>query len=113
MRRFLIEYRFVISLALAAIAGAAGLRAWPFPAGNPLLGLIEVNQPAIYAGFSYAYATAWFSTPFFLIKIVFSFVYIFVARPDRRVKPAALYFALTPGKVVVPKEIESMCNRRI
>ena len=52
MRRFLIEYRFVISLALAAIAGAAGLRAWPFPAGNPLLGLIEVNQPAIYAGFS-------------------------------------------------------------
>jgi hypothetical protein len=90
MRRVLIEYRFVISLALAAAAGGAGLHAWPFPAGSPLLGLIEVNQPAIYAGFSYAYATAWFSTPFFLINIVFSFVYIFVARADRRVKSAAL-----------------------
>jgi hypothetical protein len=90
MRRVLIEYRFVISLALAAIAGGAGLRAWPFPAGNPLLGLIAVQQPAIYAGFAYAYATAWFSTPFLLMNIVGSFVYIFVARADRRVIPAAL-----------------------
>src|SRR4051812_7504256 len=90
MRRVLIEYRFVISLALATITGVAGLHAWPFPAGNPLLGLVQVKQPAIYAGFSYAYATTWFSTPFFLINVVFSFVYIFVARADRRVKPAAL-----------------------
>ena len=90
MRHFLIEYRFVISLALAAIVGGAGLHAWPFPTDHPLLGLIEVNRPAIYAGFAYAYTTAWFSTPFFLINVVFSFVYIFVARTDHRAKPAAL-----------------------
>jgi len=91
MRRVLIEYRFVISLGRWRRSSAgAGLHAWPLPADHPLLGLIEANRPAIYAGFSYAYATAWFSTPFVLINLVGSFAYIFLTRADRAVHAAPL-----------------------
>src|SRR5260221_8215664 len=84
----LVESRFVISLALSAVAGIAGLHTWPFPADNSLLALIEVSRPTLFAGFSYAYATVWFSTPFFVLNILFSLAYIFVARTDR---PARLW----------------------
>jgi ABC-type amino acid transport system permease subunit len=81
--RFLVEYRFVLSLACSAVAGVAGLHAWPFPAENVFLALLQVRQPAIYAGFSYTYAAMWFSTPFLVLSGGFSFLYIFVARWDR------------------------------
>ena len=90
MRRVLVEYRFVTSLALAAIAGAAGLRVWPFPSDHPLLELIEAHRPMVYAGFLYAYVTVWFSTPFVLISMVASFAYIFIARADRSVRSSPL-----------------------
>jgi hypothetical protein len=90
VRRVLVEYRFVISLALAAIVGAAGLRVWPFPSDHPLLELIAAHRPMVYAGFMYAYATVWFSTPFVLISIIASFTYIFVARADRSVRSLPL-----------------------
>jgi hypothetical protein len=90
VRRVLVEYRFVISLALAAIVGAAGLRVWPFPSDHPLLELIGAHSPMVYAGFLYAYVTVWFSTPFVLISIIASFTYIFVARADRAVRSLPL-----------------------
>jgi hypothetical protein len=49
--RFLVEYRFVPSLALSAITGVIGPQTWPFPAENVFLALIQVRQPII-AGFS-------------------------------------------------------------
>jgi hypothetical protein len=88
--RVLVEYRFVISLALSAVAGVGGLHAWPFPHENLVLGLIEVSRPMVYTSFCYAYATVWFSTPFFLFNIVFSLAYIFVARTDRQTRSAPL-----------------------
>jgi hypothetical protein len=81
--RFLVEYRFVLSLACSAILGVIGLHTWPFPADNVFLALIQARQPTIYAGFSYTYATVWFSTPFLVLSSGFSFLYIFVARWDR------------------------------
>src|SRR4249919_1576735 len=89
--RVLVEYRFVVSLALSAVAGVGGLHAWPFPHENPILGLIEESRPVVYASFCYAYATVWFSTPFFLFNIVFSLAYIFMHGPIvRRVRPRYL-----------------------
>jgi hypothetical protein len=55
--RFLVEYRFVLSLALSAITGVIGLHAWPFPAQNVLLASVQARQPGLYASFAYAYAT--------------------------------------------------------
>ena len=80
------EYRFVISLGLAMLVGSAGLQVWPFPVDHPLLELIAVRRPAVYAGFLYGYATVWFTTPFLVINIFSSFAYIFVARADRAVR---------------------------
>jgi hypothetical protein len=90
VRRALVEYRFVISLALAAIVGIAGLGVWPFPSEHPLLELIAAHRPMVYTGFMYAYVTVWFSTPFVMISIIASFTYIFVARADRSVKSLPL-----------------------
>lgn len=86
----LIEFRFVVSLALSAVAGVAGLRAWPWPADNPILGLIALERPAVYAGFTYTYAVLWFSTPYFAFSMACSFLYIFVGRFGRPVTARAL-----------------------
>ena len=43
----------MLSLACSVGAGVAGLHAWPFPAENVFLALIQARQPAIYAGLSY------------------------------------------------------------
>lgn len=53
--RFVVEYRFVLSLALSAITGVIGRHTWPFPAQNVFLALIQARQPTIYAGFSHTY----------------------------------------------------------
>src|SRR3954469_9661244 len=84
--QWVMEYRFVISLGLSAVVGALGLQAWPFPGTSPILGLVHEMRPTLYATLNYAYATVCFSTPFFVINVCSSFLYIFVARMDR---PAA------------------------
>ena len=88
--RVVVEYRFVISLALGFLVGVSGLQAWPFPHENPILGLIEVTRPMVYTSFCYAYATVWFSTPFFLFNIAFSLAYIFRAGSDHEARSAPL-----------------------
>jgi hypothetical protein len=88
--RVLIQLRFVISLALSAVVGVLGLHAWPFPIDDPILGLIHAVRPTIYAGFSYAYATVWFTTPLIAISVCLSSLYIFGTRWDRREASQAL-----------------------
>src|SRR5262245_3860318 len=88
--RVVVEYRFVISLALSVVVGVSGLQTWPFPHENAILSRIEVSRPVVYASFCYAYATVWFSTPLFLFNIVFSLAYIFMARSDGQTRSAPL-----------------------
>jgi hypothetical protein len=52
MRRAFLEYRFMISVALAAVVSGMGLSVWPLPIDRPILGLIALNRPAIYQGVS-------------------------------------------------------------
>src|SRR5581483_11765790 len=88
--RSAMEWRFVLSLAVSAVVGVLGLRAWPFPATDPILGLIQEMRPVVYGGFSYAYAAVWFTTPFFALNVCLSFIYIFVAGSERRPTMRAL-----------------------
>ena len=88
--RILTDARFVISLALAAIAGAAGLHAWPWPIDNPILGLVYERRPILSAGLQYAYATLWFTTSLIVFNVVLSVAYIFVTRLGRGIAYAAL-----------------------
>ena len=78
-----IEYRVMLSLMVSVVVGTVGPHVWPFPSDNALLSLIQVERPIVYAGFTYAYATLWFTTPFFLSSLAFSLLYIFVARRGR------------------------------
>ena len=80
--RALLPFRFALCLAISAATGALGLRAWPFPADNPILDLVRLERPIVYAGFAYTYATLWFSSAFFLASMAISFVYVFVVRQD-------------------------------
>src|SRR5262245_28240696 len=81
--RALIEHRVVVSLACSLLVGSVGLSVWPFPAHDLLLQLVEHERPNLYQGMVYTYNTLWLSTPFLLLNIIASFVYIFVARLDR------------------------------
>jgi hypothetical protein len=88
--RVLIEHRTVVSLACSLVVGAVGLHVWPLPAHDPLLTLIAHERPRLYQGLIYTYHALWFSTPFLLLSVVASFVYIFVARLDRPSPPQPL-----------------------
>ena len=81
--RTLVEHRFVVSLACSAVVGALGIVSWPLPVANPILGMIHEQRPALLATIGYTYSTLWFTTPFFVLNVAFSFIYIFGARWDR------------------------------
>ena len=81
--RTLGAHRVLLSLACSAIVGTLGVQAYPFPGTHPLLGLVELQRPIMFAGLAYTYAAVWFSTSFFLASIVLSLLYIFAARWDR------------------------------
>jgi hypothetical protein len=95
--RVLLQLRFALCLAVSAAAGALGLHTWPFPADHPILDLVRLERPFVYAGFVYTYATLWFTSTFFLASIAASFVYVFVARGDRDETPSPLPPYPAPG----------------
>ena len=96
--RTVMQFRFALCLAISAVAGALGLHVWPFPADNPILDLVRLERPFVYAGFTYTYATLWFTSSFFLASIAFSFVYVFVARWDDKQSPSPLPTYPDPGQ---------------
>ncbi len=78
-----LENRLLISMTLACGVGALGLRTWPWPVTDPILALILECRPDVYSGLRYTYATLWFTTPFILLNVVLSTIYIFVMRWER------------------------------
>jgi hypothetical protein len=88
--RILIEHRVILSVACSAVLGTVGLQLWPLPANDAVLALIAVRRPWLYAGLAYTYATLWFSTPFLVLSVATSLVYIFVARLDATPMPQPL-----------------------
>ena len=83
--RTLVEHRFVVSLTCSAVVGAFGIVSWPLPAANPTLAMIHEQRPSLLAAIGYTYSTLWFTTPFFVLNVAFSFIYIFGTRWDRSV----------------------------
>ena len=73
-------YRSALNLAIAAIAGVIGLRAFPFPNANVFLALLETRTPTLFEALGYLYAMLWFSTPFLLLSLLTSVVTIAVFR---------------------------------
>src|SRR5437870_4101601 len=83
--RAVLEYRAPINLAVAGVIGAAGLRAWPFPAENVFLAVLAVRKPWLFDGLAYLYATLWFSTLFIVLSVVTALATIVVLRGERAI----------------------------
>jgi len=83
------DYCVVLSL-MSAVRGMLGFHAYPFPADHAVLMLIHLARPGLYAGFTYADATLWFTSSFFLASIGVSCVRIFVGGGTLRTAAAAL-----------------------
>ena len=62
----------------------------PFPEGNLLLRLIAVKAPLVYSGAKYSYIAMLFTTPYIILSIVLSGLYIFTLKIRKRVSPARL-----------------------
>jgi TraM recognition site of TraD and TraG len=88
--RQLIESRNWASAALSAGVGLALAYRLPFPAENDLLQLVLLYRPYIFCGIKYAYLTMLFSTPYIILSVLGSLIYIFVLRQDKDIGFAKL-----------------------
>ena len=84
------EYRVALSLGASALMGTLGLHAYPFPADHAALALVHAVRPVLFAGFTYAYATLWFTSAFFVASIGMSCVTIFAGRGSKGTVTAPL-----------------------
>ena len=82
--RVLLEHRVGISLGLGAVAGIIGPSVFPFRADNPLLALISIERPILFAWFAYGYVAVWCTTSFLVFTMATTTVYILAARGDTR-----------------------------
>ena len=98
MLRRLVQVRAPMTMMTAVAAGIWGLRAYPVPADDPFLGMIELENPIALKLLIYGYATLWFTTPYFLASLATSLASILVYRraPDARVRALPIYPA-DPG----------------
>jgi hypothetical protein len=75
-----IERRNWIAAALALPAGFATLSRWPFPTDNALLRVVLWEDPSLWRLIRDAYVVMCFTTPFIVLSMVASVIYIFVVR---------------------------------
>jgi len=83
MHRFidaLVEYRFTLSVGLAATAGIILRAYFPWPESDPLLRLVSFERPSLYAVSAHGYELFLFTTPFLLCSMIFSLLYVHVYR---------------------------------
>lgn len=82
--RYAAENRFFISFLFAGSVGIAVFLRWPFPSDDPLLRMIWLQRPAIYAGIRAAYTVMTFTTPYMIAAFALSFTYIFAMKQERK-----------------------------
>lgn len=78
-----LEQRGLVSVAVSAVVGAVGLHRYPFPGQDPVLALLQLERPLVYAVFAYTYAVMWFSSAFWVASIGCSCLIIFLPRRGR------------------------------
>ena len=79
-----------IAFVLASATGMTLYFLLPFPAGNFFLRLIAVNAPLVYSGAKCSYTVMLFTTPYIILSILLSGLYIFTLKIRKRVFPARL-----------------------
>jgi hypothetical protein len=79
-----------IAFVLASATGMTLYFLLPFPEGNLFLRLISVKAPLVYSGTKYSYIVMLFTTPYIVLSIFLSGLYIFTLKIRKRVSPARL-----------------------
>jgi len=121
MLRAFLEARLLVAMLLATVVGVWGLHTYPVRGDNPVLGLIALQKPMVYALLTYGYATLWFTTPFLVASLLTSVVAIVALRhpgtprsrplppyptPEARPTPTIVlgesHLARTPGPAPQP-----------
>jgi hypothetical protein len=82
--RYAIENRSFISFLFSCGVGLALFLQWPFPGGDPLLQIVLLERPRIYAGIRLAYTVMLFTTPYMISAFMLSFVYVFAVKQERK-----------------------------
>jgi hypothetical protein len=79
-----------IAFVLASATGMTLYFLLPFPEGNLFLRLIAAKAPLVYSGAKYSYIAMLFTTPYIILSILLSGLYIFTLKIRKRVSPARL-----------------------
>ncbi len=79
-----------IAFLLASATGMTLYFLLPFPEGNLFLRLIAVKAPLVYSGAKCTYTVMLFTTPYIILSILLSGLYIFTLKIRRRVSPNRL-----------------------
>jgi len=82
--------RHSVSAIVAFAMGATALWLTPFPSAHPLLQLVALERPAIFAAAQLTYGVMFFTTPFIACSVVASLFYIFLPAPGPATVPPVL-----------------------
>jgi len=76
LSRILVRHRFLLSAGLSTAAGIMLKSIVLIPVADPLFRYAAVQRPGIYHAFVWSYSTFLFTTPFLVLSVCLSFVYI-------------------------------------
>src|ERR1700691_4366510 len=82
MLRAIVHSRMMLSFSLASSVGYVLLKRWPFPSGDDVLQLIELQRPWLFEAIAWAYTAMLFSTPLIIFSASFAMLYIFAVRTE-------------------------------
>jgi TraM recognition site of TraD and TraG len=72
--------RGLVSLAFAAMVGAALWSRHPFPDENGILELVRLSAPSVFYSIKWTYIAMLFTTPYIGLSLMLSLAYIFIGR---------------------------------
>lgn len=76
LSRILVRHRFLLSAGLSSAAGIILRSIVLVPVADPLFCYAALQRPTIYHAFVWSYGAFLFTTPFLMLSVCFSFVYI-------------------------------------
>lgn len=79
--RPLIEHRLIVSCGLSVASGIALQNTYPIKFASPLLRLIALERPQVFQFLVWSYTAFLYSTPFLVISVLLSFVYVHLYSP--------------------------------
>src|SRR5258708_38777904 len=74
--RSLVRHRFLLSAGLSSAAGIMLRSILLVPVADPLFRYAALQRPSIYHAFVWSYGAFLFTTPFLMLSVCLSFVYI-------------------------------------